>query len=108
MFNFPKWNIQELTGYEPKTTFWQDFCIADAFGPSAVQDTYDRAFNEWKTNVEYLTEMVMVLNHLCWYHYGKKNEVLSKLYSNLYYQAHEWALDNLKGDDLDYYIRTTD
>lgn len=108
MFSIPKWNIQEETGYQPKTTFWSDFCIADKFGPSSVQDTYDRAFNEWKTNVEYITEMVMVLNHLCWYHFGKKNETLSKLYSKLYYQAHEWALDNLKGEDLDYYLSTTD
>ena len=25
----PSWNITELTGYEPKTTFWDDFSIAD-------------------------------------------------------------------------------
>ena len=24
----PKWNITELSGYEPITTFWQDFSIA--------------------------------------------------------------------------------
>lgn len=26
------WNIQAITGYEPKTTFWSDFDIADHFG----------------------------------------------------------------------------
>ena len=24
----PRWNITELNGYEPITTFWQDFSIA--------------------------------------------------------------------------------
>ena len=25
------WNIKELTGYEPMTTFYEDFSIADKF-----------------------------------------------------------------------------
>lgn len=27
----PMWNIESETGYKPRTTFWQDFSIADAF-----------------------------------------------------------------------------
>ena len=59
----PVWNIESETGYKPMTTFWQDFSIADAFGVAAVEDTFKRAFNEWKGNYKYLTELVMVLNH---------------------------------------------
>ena len=55
--------MMDLCGYETKTTFWDDFTIAEAYGESAVKDTYNRAFKEWKTNVEYITEFVMVLNH---------------------------------------------
>lgn len=29
-----------VNGYETKTTFWEDFSIADVFGVSAVKDTY--------------------------------------------------------------------
>lgn len=36
----------EMSGYEPKTTFFSDFTIADAFGAKAVQDTFNRAFAE--------------------------------------------------------------
>lgn len=36
----PKWNIESETGYKPRTTFWQDFSIADAFGGDAVTDTF--------------------------------------------------------------------
>lgn len=103
----PKWNITELTGYVPKTTFWQDFSIADAFGIDAINDTYNRAFNEWKSNTEYVTELVMVLNHKCWAWYNKDN-AKSKLYADLYYKLDEWCLDNLKGSDFEYYVDTTD
>lgn len=37
-------------GYELQTTFWEDFSIADRFGLSAIQDTFKRAFEEWKNN----------------------------------------------------------
>lgn len=108
MFSFPKWNIQELTGYVPQTTFWMDFSIADRFGKTAIQDTFNRAFAEWKNNVTYITELVMVLNHKCWYFYEKQEMEISKLYCQLYEKAHDWALDNLKGDELGYYLSVTD
>lgn len=95
-------------GYEMKTTFWQDFTIADAFGAEAVRDTYNRSFRDWKNDVEYVTELVLVLNWKCWQHYEKENIGLSKLYSDLYYKSHDWCLDHLKGKDLEYYIKTTD
>lgn len=106
--NLPKWNIQELTGYEPKTTFWEDFTIADVFGADAVQDTFNRAFNEWKINYIYLTELVMVLNHRCWLHYHQKNMKLSQLYCELFEKSRDYAFDHLKGAELEYYIQTTD
>lgn len=51
---FPRWNITELNGYEPITTFWQDFSIADKFGNKAIADTFRRAKSEWKDNYKYL------------------------------------------------------
>lgn len=47
--SIPVWNITELNGYEPITTFWQDFSIADKFGIAAIEDTYRRVKSEWKT-----------------------------------------------------------
>lgn len=93
---------------EFKTTFWMDFSIADAFGESAVRDTYKRAFNEWKNNVEYVTELVIVLNWKIWQHYEKQNEALTKVYDELWKEADAWCMDNLKGDDLTYFLKTTD
>jgi hypothetical protein len=97
----------DMSGYEPKTTFWTDFCIAERFGKEAIKDTYRRAFLEWQHNIEYLTELVMVLNWKCW-QYAETNPLIAGLYQDLWEQADNWCGENLKGDDLDYYIRTTD
>ena len=94
-------------GYELKTTFWSDFSIADAFGIDAIKDTFNRAFNEWKNNVEYVTELAMVMSwKSC--HYYDKNVQYMNLYSELYHKVDGWCMDNLKGNDLKYYIDTID
>lgn len=50
----------------------------------------------------------MVLNWKCWQWYEKGNETYSKVYSDLFYKARGWCLDNLKGADLQYFLDTTD
>lgn len=101
------WNIQELTGYVPKTTFYTDLSIADKFGCGAIQETYNMAFSSWKDNPEYITELAMVLNWKIWRWY-QKNDDYANLYNKLWAQLDEWCLDHLKGEDLEYYIQTTD
>lgn len=95
-------------GERVSTTFWQDFSIADLFGVDAIKDTYNRAFNEWKSDYKYLTELVMVLNHKIWEHYEKDNSVYTELYAKLWRETHEWAYDNLKGAELRFYIDVLD
>lgn len=101
------WNIEELTGYIPLTTFYMDFSIADRFGVEAIQDTYNRVFQEWKHDYRYITELVMVLNWKIWRWY-KNNDDYSKLYHHLWFQLDDWCVNNLKGDELVYYYKTTD
>ena len=94
-------------GYEEKTTFWDDFSIADKFGKDAIQETYDRAFTEWKSNYIYLTELVMVLNHKIWAWY-EKNDEYAELYNDLWQKADNYACENLKDEELKYFYQTTD
>ena len=96
-----------INGYKTITTFYQDFTIADHFGISAIKDTYKRAFNEWKGNYKYLTELVMVLNHKIW-QWFEKNSTLAAIYNKFWEIADQYALNNLKGEELDYFYRVTD
>ena len=100
------WNIKNLTGYHPKTTFYTDFSMAEPFGISAIADTYERAFKEWSSNVEYLTELTMVLNWKIWEHY-ETNEPVAKFYNDLWTRTDEYCVKNLKGKDLEYFLNTT-
>lgn len=77
-------------GYEVQTTFWEDFSIAELCGLSAIQDTFNRAFNEWKDDYEFLTELVLVLNHKIWQCYEKGSE-FAELYNTLWEQADQYA-----------------
>ena len=120
-----QWNPESL-GYTKKTTFWNDFSYAEVEGVDdshrglkAVKDTYRRVFDEWKTNTEYVTELSLVLNHKCWFFYDVTRKAvapklkeyadqLSHLYCDLWHEIDNWCLDNLKGEDVAYYIHTTD
>lgn len=97
----------DMSGYQPKTTFWSDFTIADAFGIKAIKDTYNRAFNEWNSNVEYITELCLILNWKIWY-WNEKNETIARAYDDLWKECDAWCMENLKDDDLSYFLRTTD
>lgn len=90
------------------TTFLMDFRIAEAFGVDAVKDTFNRAFNEWKDQYKYGTDLCIVCNMLCWYHYEHGNENLSKLYADYYYQVRTYCLDHYKGEQFNYFWRMTD
>ena len=96
-----------MEDYEFKTTFWQDFTIADKFGIKAIKDTYKRSFNEWKDNYIYLTELVLVLNWKIWDWYEKDEEV-ARVYNDLWEKTDKYALDNLQENELNYFINTTD
>lgn len=100
------WNIEAMTGYKPITTFYEDFSIADMFGINAIKDTYKRAFKAWKGNYKYITELCMALNWKSWEH--ANNRTLCNLYADLFYEIQDWCYENLKDEELDYFIQTTD
>lgn len=102
-----EWTMAKEFGYEPQTTFWQDFSIADRFGIREVTNTYLRAFREWRKNYIYLTELVMVLNHKIWEHYGH-NDLLAATYNQLWKDADAYACEYLEGEEAEYFFRTTD
>ncbi len=100
--------VMSENGYTPMTTFWDDFSIADRFGEKAIVDTYKRAFEEWKSDVKYLTELVIVLNIKIWYWHDQGNDELGRCYNDLWIKADSWCGEHLKGDDARYYFQTTD
>ena len=107
MMTIERFDSEAFCGYRQFTTFYEDFSFAEKFGIDAIKDTYRRAFNEWKDNFAYLTELVMVLNWKIWRWY-EHDEQIAKVYNELWEEADAYACDHLKGEELDYFYKTTD
>ena len=89
-------------------TFFSEFRNSNLFGESAIRDTFQRAFNGYKYNGEYLAALTAAMNRLCLLSDKKGYERLAAIYANYYYQCRDYALDNLKGDELSYFRRVID
>lgn len=110
-----------------KTTFWQDFTIAERIsGRAGVEDTFKRAFEGWKEDIRYLTALYVIMNWKGGEWYGKDNE-LAKLYFNKQAELDKFILDgeevvvcddegehesikykNFTQDEVSYFYQATD
>lgn len=102
----------EALGFKSRTTLWGDFGVADVFAVAdekyaSITDTYRRAFELYKDDREGGTELSMVLNHKIWEWYNK-DESVARVYDKLWAKLDNYIMNNWKGDDLSYYLRTTD
>ena len=73
-----------------------------------AKQTYD----DTKDDVATMAAFVTVLNHKRWYWYGKGNEKLSKIYSDLYYKYNElewnWLEAHGTKEEKQWYFETLD
>ena len=108
MINLMNWNVENICGYKPKTTFYLEFSMADETKDlNQIKKTFNKIFDLFKGYFDLLTELVMVLNWKIWEHYGD-NESMARLYDELWRKTENYAYENLKGDELNYFIRTID
>ena len=90
------------------TTFYSDFTIAELVeGPKGVKDTLKRAKADWKHNVEFMAELVIVLNHKIWEHY-RTNPLLGELYDTLWRETDNFCRNHFKGKELAFYYNYID
>lgn len=101
--------LAQFTDWRPTALYWQRFSIAEKFGLDEIDSVYKDIFSEAKNDYKLLTELVMVLNHKTWEHseYIRDSE-FSKVYSGLFYDTQKYAEQNLKDDELKYYLDVTD
>lgn len=104
-----KANLKGMTEYQPMTTFFSDYSIAEFMeGENGIRDTYKRAFNEWKNDIKYITEMCMVLNHKIWEWYERGKHATAMVYDELWKECAAYIEGHFEGEDLSYYYRVTD
>jgi len=88
-------NLRE--DYERKTTYTSDFSIAEwcvpVEGMSAIASTLRNALTNWRDDVEFFAEIIIVLNMKAWEHHARGNKEYSRMYSELYLMAKDLYFD---------------
>lgn len=127
-----KANLAQMSGFEPKYTFYHDFAIAEFCreymnDKKAIENTYNDVIKSWGDNYEALVEIILVLNHKSWAFFvdenkensvdGKylgiskeKSNVIGRLYAELYEKADAVFFEKFKGNEKanDYYFNVLD
>lgn len=99
--------LEKEFNYKFETTFWEEFSIADQYGPEGVLEHYNLVFDRWKDNLKYLTELVLVLNWKI-YQWYQVDDTLGMTYDELWKRADGFAMDTLKEEDLHKYLSALD
>lgn len=114
--------------YNLQTTFASDFDIANRFAvsklnPEPIRDTWQRAFNEWRRDIIYLTDLAIVTNWMSWVMYDNFQKAqqagndsaaeffkqAGELYADYYYQCRDYAYsDAFTEEEQHYYFECTD
>lgn len=94
-------NLRE--DYSRKTTYTSDFSIAEWYVPiegmQAIASTLRNALTNWRNNIEFFAEIIMVLNLKAWEHHARGNMNYARMYSELYRYAKELYFDWFDSDN---------
>ena len=99
---------ESMCGYTQRTTLWDDFTIAERFGLHAIKDTYKNAFMSWKTDVVFITELVLVLNWKMLYMDERHMTEKSVMYYKCWVELSNWCERHLEAGAYEYFINVTD
>ena len=95
-----------------KELFWNQFDAVEPLGEMDIKAMANELFEQYKDQIESLTTLVMVINHKSWDHYSHANDELCSIYTDLYYDYYEKAIDYLEQnkdeDAISYFVRTLD
>lgn len=94
-------------GNEVKTTFWEDFSQQSDLAFQLFRTRSIVLSKSGKEDYEFLTELVLVLNHKIWQYHEKRPE-FAELYNTLWEQTDQYAMENLKDEELSYFFDVTD
>lgn len=106
MMNIKDWNIKRITGYEPRTVWYEYFTIADHEGDYAVRSLYRDIVGKYLDDIGLMKELAMILNWKAAEHDGK-NSRLADLYKELWREIDHEIIKCFDDEDITYYLKET-
>lgn len=119
-------NLNDMSPYTPKYTFYSDFSIAEyceiyKADRGAIKDTFKRVIESWGESINAMSEVALVLNHKSWAFYDDvdskwlgcnetNRQKLIELYSVLYHKVCDYIYKKFGSDDkaMSYYYSVVD
>lgn len=99
--------LERQFDYKFESSFWEEFSIAEDYGPEGIRKHYDTVFEQYRDNLNFLTELVLVLNWKI-YQWYQVDDTLGMTYDELWKRTDGYAMETLKGDDLHKYLSVLD
>lgn len=88
-------NLRE--DYKRITTYTSDFSIAEwcvpAEGMNAIASTLRNALTNWRDDIKFFAEILLVINMKSWEHAARGNNEYGKMYSELFYMVQALYFD---------------
>lgn len=105
--------MYDITETEKHTDYATKLDFAERHGKKAVRDKAKELFEDAKDSIIKITELVLVLNWKAWEwekseSYDTIARELTGTYSDLYEKYDNYVLSHFTGDDLVYFLETTD
>lgn len=100
------WNIEKLTGYKPKTDAWEYLTAHREDISEEICELWLSRYGRRK-NIVFYTEFVMALNWKIW-ELADLDEQTARKFDSLWKKYDSQAFDLFKGEDIAYYLQTTD
>ena len=99
--------LEKGLDFKFETEFWELFSLSELLGPKRIKEEYEMVFQMKKDSLRCLVELSLVLN-LKISQWFQKDDIIGLTYDELWKMTDAYALENLKGDDLHYYLSTLD
>lgn len=99
--------FERTLGFKFDSTFFEEFSIAEQYGPKGIREHFNLVFREWKDNLKYVMELVQVLNLKVATWFGKDDD-LGMTYDELWHIADSYVFENYSKEDLQTYLHTLD
>ena len=84
---------------------FREFVRAEKHGYAAIRYTFHLDFNAFKQCTEFFTPLALAMLRLSLYHWANGRELVASVYDEFFLKCKDYALSNLEGDELAYFLR---
>ena len=83
----------------------KEFVRAEKHGYAAIRHAFHLDFNVFKFHTEFFAPLALAMLRLSLSHWANGREHVASTYNDFFLRCKDYALSNLEGDELAYFLR---